>query len=96
MKESTERQFRIRSWRTLNVKFKDIVFLSQCLSTKSDLASQGTFGNLCTQFWLPLMTEMLLNIDCVQDISKKRRVVQPKTSLAPMLRNSALGKQALC
>lgn len=81
-KESAERQFRIGSWRTVNVKFKDIVPLSQFFLTRSDLASQRPFGNLCAQFWLSRLTEMLLRIYKAPDIYQKQSCPAPNVARA--------------
>lgn len=75
---------------TLNVKFKDILFLSQWFSAR---ASQWTLDSLWTHFWLSLLRRMLLNTNIAQDSFQHRRLVQPKMSLAWRLRHSALSRK---
>lgn len=75
---------------TLNVKFKDKLFLSQWFLAR---ASQWTLDSLWTHFWLFLLRRTMLNTSIAQGGFKHRRVVQPKMSLAWRLRNSALGRE---
>lgn len=96
--ESTERQF------DQNTESLECPVQGHNISKQQGLSRlPRMFGNPWTHFWLSLLTERQLNVQCLdhaQDSSKQPRVMQPTMSLVLRRRNSALGRQrfftALC